>query len=293
VGDVETVAGDVTDASAVEKAIDGCDAVVHCASVYSLDSRAGGTIKRTNVTGTDTVLGAAQRAGLDPIVHVSSFVALIGERGTTLTADSPPTTPKGAYFRSKADSDRVARRYQEAGAPVVITYPGSVWGPHDPHLGESCRIATAILKGMFRFSMPGAAAISDVRDVAKLHSAVMESGRGPRRYLALAHNVAARELLEAVAEVTARDLRTTTVPLWILETSTLMVDALQRLLPFRLPLNHQSVYFVGLDHRADDGPTRNEFGLEPRSLNDTVADTIRWMANEGHLSPKLAGSLAP
>jgi dihydroflavonol-4-reductase len=75
--DLDTIVGDVTDAAVVEQAVRGCQAVVHAGSVYSLDSRDAGRIRQVNVRGTDLVLGAAQRAGLDPIVYVSSIVALL------------------------------------------------------------------------------------------------------------------------------------------------------------------------------------------------------------------------
>ncbi len=42
----------------------------------------------------------------------------------------------------------------------------------------------------------------------------------------------------------------------------------------------------------DDSITRKEFGIEPRPLEQTFADTIRWMVEAGHLSPRLAGKLA-
>jgi len=292
VGEVEVATGDVTDAAAVEAALRGCDAVVHCASVYSLDRRAGAEMKRTNVRGTDTVLGAAHRLGLDPIVHVSSVAALIGERGATLGPDSGPGMPRTVYSRSKADSEQVARRYQDAGAPVVITYPSAVFGPHDPHAGEQCRIADAVLRDYWRFAPPGSIWISDVRDVARLHAAVMERGRGPRRYIALTHNLSLNELLGAVGGVTGRAFRTTRVPLWSLEYPLLLADALQLLLPFRLPLNHESVYIGALNHRVDDSATRRELGLEPRDLKETLADALRWMVDAGHLSRKLVGALA-
>lgn len=95
VGEVESVMGDVTDKDSVERALSDCDAVIHCASVYSLDPRAADSITNTNVTGTDLVIGTAHKNGLDPIVHVSSFVALIGNQGAVLTPDSVPTTPSG------------------------------------------------------------------------------------------------------------------------------------------------------------------------------------------------------
>jgi hypothetical protein len=44
--------------------------------------------------------------------------------------------------------------------------------------------------------------------------------------------------------------------------------------------------------RCDDSKTRNEFGLEPRPLGETFADTIRWLVDVGHLTPGEAGRLA-
>ena len=152
---VEAVTGDVTNPVAVREAAKGCDATIHCGSVYSLDSRAADSIRRTNVAGTKTVIETALDLGHDPIVHVSSFVALIGQKCAVLTPSSEPGTPNGTYCKSKADSDIVARNFQNKGAPVVISYPGSVWGPNDPHFGESCQMMVSVLKRLWSVTPQG------------------------------------------------------------------------------------------------------------------------------------------
>jgi nucleoside-diphosphate-sugar epimerase len=81
------------------------------------------------------------------------------------------------YSRSKAESEQVARRHQEQGIPVVITYPGGVIGPHDPYLGKSNR--TMIEFATSGDTMRGGGNWVDVRDVAKVDAAVMEPGRAP------------------------------------------------------------------------------------------------------------------
>jgi dihydroflavonol-4-reductase len=137
VGAVEAAVGDVTEPAAVERALEGCDAVLHAASVFSMDARRADEMNSVNVRGTDIVLGTAHRLGLDPIVYVSSEVALLPPAdGEILTPDSPVKRPPGPYCRSKADSELVARKFQALGAPVVSVLPAGVWGPHDPHLGE-------------------------------------------------------------------------------------------------------------------------------------------------------------
>ncbi|HEY91145.1 MAG TPA: NAD-dependent epimerase/dehydratase family protein [Dehalococcoidia bacterium] len=291
VQDVDAVQGDVLDRTSIERAAEGCDATIHCGSVYSLDPRAAEIIRSTNVAGTEIVLDVAHRLGHDPIIHVSSFVALIGANGSVLTPDSPPTEPPGTYFRSKADSDQVARKFQEIGAPVVITYPGSVWGPYDPHLGESCQIARNILKGIWRMTVKGSIPISDVRDIARLHTVLMEKGRGPRRYFTPMLNVTLKEAMSIISDVTGRKLDTVSLPGWALLLPMKGLDSLQKFLPLRLPFNFQAVYSVYLNHQADDSATRNDFGIEPRTLAETVTDQIRWMAQQGYVAPSLAGSL--
>ena len=130
--DVESVLGDVTAPQSVKEAMTGCDAVLHAAAVYSIDPRAASRIRETNVRAAENVLGTAVRRGLDPVVHVSSYVALLPPQGAVLTPDSPVKRPRGTYSRSKAESERIARGYQEQGGPVVIVYPGGVIGPRRP-----------------------------------------------------------------------------------------------------------------------------------------------------------------
>ena len=208
VDEVETVTGDVTDPAAVERALAGANAVVHAASVFSMDARKADEMRSVNVRGTDVVLGTAQRLGLDPIVYVSSELALLPPAdGEVLTADSPVKQPSWPYCRSKADSELVARRYQQHGAPVVSVMPAAVWGPHDPHFGEGVTRATNVLKNRYPIVMPGGMHIADVRDVAAVIAAVMTPGRGPRSYMVAGHYISMPDLIRTLGDLTGRRLR--------------------------------------------------------------------------------------
>ena len=281
--------GDVTDPAAVERAMEGCDAVIHCASVFTLSSRDGDQVRRNNVDGAEVVLGAAHRLGLDPIVHVSSFSALLPPEGRVLTARSPVGNPRGPYFRSKADSDRVARRYQESGAPVVITYPGTVVGPHDPHVGEVTSSLLDILKGRTPVVPTGGFPIVDVGSVASVHAAVVRKGQGPRRYMVTGRRTTAAGLIGMLGDVTGRRIRFVTVPARSLAPVARLADLVQRVLPWRLPLGSQAVDVLKWDVRCDDSATTREFGIVYPDTRDVLAETVRWLARIGRLSPKQAG----
>ena len=176
-GDVDHRVGDVTDADAVEAALSGCDAVVHAAAVYNLDSRAYRATRATNVAGAQTVLTAAVAHGCDPVIHVSSTVALLRKRAT-VSPDSPLSRVRTVYVRSKVESEAVARRLQAEGAPVVIVQPGGVLGPHDPHLSDQVSRLREILRGRYPMWPAGGYHAVDVRDVAAVHAAVMRPGAG-------------------------------------------------------------------------------------------------------------------
>jgi 3-beta hydroxysteroid dehydrogenase/isomerase family len=78
---VESAIGGLTESASVERALEGCDGVLHAASVFSTDVRKADEGRAMLVRGTDIVLGTAHRLGLGPVVHVSSDVALsLGRR---------------------------------------------------------------------------------------------------------------------------------------------------------------------------------------------------------------------
>jgi nucleoside-diphosphate-sugar epimerase len=291
---VETVSGDVTDPVAVERALEGADAVLHAASVFSMDARRADEMRSVNVRGADIVLGTANRLGLDPIVYVSSELALLPPaEGEVLTASSPVKEPSWPYCRSKADSELVARRYQGEEAPVVSVMPAALLGPNDPHFGEGVTRATNVLKHRYPIVMRGGMHIADVRDVAAVLAAVMIRGRGPRSYMVAGDYISLPDLIRALAKLTGRRIPFVVMPAWFLAGFGRAADVLQRRVEARLPWDAEGIWVMNCAARCDDSETRSELALEPRPLRDTLADTVRWLVEVGHLTPREAGRLAP
>jgi dihydroflavonol-4-reductase len=293
--EVDAVVGDVTDAAAVQQALAGCEAVVHAASVFSFGPRRAAVMAQTNPTGTDLVLGAAHRQGLDPIVYVSTFGVFVPPTVARVTASSPIGAGIGPYTGSKLAAERVARGYQQAGAPVVITYPAGVLGPHDPHLGEGTRGIRDVLRGRWPVLPRGRLVLVDVRDVAALHAAVLRQGQGGRGYLLGGPAVEVVDLVGLVGEVTGRRLPQRTAPDWLLRWSSRLVDRVQRLVPGQLPISGELVALaldVGAEVVVDDTATRQELAIQRRELRQTAADAVRWLAEQGHITARQAGALA-
>ncbi|MCQ2344358.1 MAG: NAD-dependent epimerase/dehydratase family protein [Paludibacteraceae bacterium] len=120
--DVEFVQNDILNEDAMTEAMTGCDYVFHLAIVGGVE---------TNVLATESVLGAAKRAGVKHIVQMSSVV-VHGERvPSDLTADSPLIPYDDTYASSKLLSEK---RFWELldgyGLHGSIVRPTYVWGPY-------------------------------------------------------------------------------------------------------------------------------------------------------------------
>jgi nucleoside-diphosphate-sugar epimerase len=289
---IATALGDVTEAESVERAMAGHEAVLHAASVFSMDTRKGDLMRAVNVTGAETVLGTAERLGLDPIVHVSSELALLPPtHGEILTPESPTGNAPTPYCRSKADSEAVARKFQGRGAPVVSVMPSSIWGPADPHFGEGVRWCRNVLKRYYPFVMNGGMHISDVRDVAKVNAAVLEPGKGPRSYLFTGHYVTMKDIQHTLGSLTGRSIGSLTLPRSFLAGFGRVVDWFQRRMDGRLPWTYEGIWVLNCRARCDDSKTRTELGVDARDIRETFADTVRWLVSVGSLTPKEAGRL--
>jgi len=287
----DIVTGDVLDPESVRAAVQGCAAVINAAAVYSLDPRKAASALATNARGTQVVLDAAVQAGLDPVIHISSYVALLPSR-TVLTPDSPAGASGPAYPRSKAAAELVARRHQAAGAPVVTTYPGAVAGPVSPYFGDTAFTLAMILRNRTPFAIPGTWPVADAGYVAAAHAAMLEPGRGPRRYLLGGHDITWNDLYSTLRQLTGRRLPAVPTPGAAGRASGRTMDVLQRLTRTRLPLGYQGPWIITRCAGTDDTMTRRDLGIEPPPLEQTLTAAIRALVEAQQLPARLAGHLA-
>jgi dihydroflavonol-4-reductase len=292
VEDVAVVIGDVTDSDNVNAAVDGCEAVVHTASVYSLDPRRATEMMATNVGGTDNVLGAAVEAGCDPIIYVSTaqtFWPTVDSVG-----DDPPLAPEQGfpYSDSKKRAEAIARRWQAREAPVTTTYPGAILGPNDPGPGEQIPFLRTFLVPTAPFRVKGGFPMCDIDWITQIHLESLQPKQGPRRVTCSGTYMEWHEMFSLARELTGRRLPT---PLptraWVLNAMGNSMDALQKIVPTRLPFGREGSWIV-----QNAVPSPDEVAIDlagpPPPLEETLAKAVRWAVNAGHLKRRHAGTLA-
>lgn len=286
---VEVAVGDVLDRGSLERALDGCDGVVHAAGAVGV-ARARPGSRDVNVEGTRNVVGLGFEAGCDPVVYTSSVVVLDGT-ARVLTADSPLGSPTGPYGRSKLLAEQHVRRMQDGGAPVVTFYIGGVFGPDAPEVSSGMLGIVGAVNQLMPIT-GGGVGIIDVRDVADLVAAALEPGRGPRRFMAGGRFVDWGAWTVLLEQVTGGRIRRLRVPGPVLREAGRVLDLLKAVHDFDYPLTREAAMQMTSSPRCDDSATFAALGIEPRPILDTLRDSTRWLVEVGRIDAHRAPELS-
>lgn len=278
----DVVQGDMTDEHAVESAVEGCEAVLHCAAEIGV-SGGSSALGSANVDGARTVLGRAAERGLDPIVWTSSSSAYFPSPDDVITPDSPLAEPLSAYSAQKGETDRYARELAAGGVPVVTFVVGGVYGPVGPHLDSSfAAILGSLAMGMM--APPGGLGVVDVRDVATALAAAMEPGKGPRRYLLSGQYVTWQRWAALLSEAAGIEVPYTEVSPEDMRELGRQFDAARATGQQMPPLSEEAAVIMAAGKPGDDSATLRELGLTYRPVLETFRDTVAWLRANAHCS---------
>jgi len=274
------VVGDITDAGSVRGALEGCDAVVHCAAMVALGDGAAERMTRTNLEGARNVIGQAVELGIAPAVYVSSLAAVFDPGLKLLTGDLPVAQGLDAYGASKAVVEEYVRGLQETGAPIHTTYPGMVVGPPaGDQLGEGTEGVRAASRLRVIPGRQAAWTICDVRDLARVHAALLTSGTAPRRWAAGGVQLGVADIARALARANGHRMLRLPVPDGVLRGFGRVQDRLH----LHSPLTEAAMEYYTRMPESDNEPLERELGVAFRDPYVTLADTVAGLRAAGRL----------
>src|SRR5690348_2190507 len=101
------IKGDICDASAVEAAMRGCDAVVHFAAESHVDRSIyePSRVIQTNITGTFVLLQVARKLAISRFIHISTDEVYGDLLADSFATEEHALCPSSPYSASKASAD--------------------------------------------------------------------------------------------------------------------------------------------------------------------------------------------
>lgn len=283
--DVDRITVDACDYSGMCTALTGAASYYHLAAIYKVWMPDPDPMYRVNLEGTTASLFAAVKAGVNRVVYTSSIAGVgLRDDGEPSSEDVPFNLYDVAneYILTKHLSERIAMRFAESGAPVVVVNPAFPFGERDTAPTPTGGIILSVLKKQVPALGPGGFCAVDVTDVAKAHVAAEHRGVVGERYILGNHNIELSEFIELVCDVAGLPPPKIRLPAGVGQVLAWGIEAWAKRVTHKRPLvtlkgaqyMHKRLWF-------DGSKARRELGMPCTPLRDSVERAVRFYRDSG------------
>jgi dihydroflavonol-4-reductase len=277
------VRGDLFDAEALARGMEGCETVFHVAGVNSMCVEDPDSMMRTNVQGPVAVVRAAARAGIRRVVQTSSANTIGEPEGSVGREDTPHRGwYLSVYERSKTEGEHaVLEAGRDEGVEVVCVNPSSVQGPG--RVRGTGRIMLAFLDGRLKLFVDTHVSLVDIGDCAEGHLLAAQHGAPGERYILNGMTLTITEALQLAADVAGVRRRPQLVPRGLATAAAATVERAFRLARRHPPLCREMVRTLIHGHRYDGSRAERDLGMRYTEPRETVRRTVEWARRAGLL----------
>jgi nucleoside-diphosphate-sugar epimerase len=273
----ELIQGDIADAAALRRGMQGADIALHVAAMYDVGRVDVAAMERANIEGTRAFLDEAREAGVRRAVYVSSIVALgpvtagAGDENSTYDGPFP-----SHYHRTKTIAHRLARQAQADGLPLIIVCPAYVYGPGDE--GP----AGDFVNDLLRHRLPGLPTRPTVfsyvyvDDVVDGIIAACERGRTGETYVLSGETASTNEFADMVVKAAHTWLSPLRFPPSAIKLTGALMDGLSSVTGWRLPITRENARVGATGERWVHSHRKAtvELNYRPRPLSEGVPPTV-------------------
>ena len=282
--EVEICLGDLCDVESLEKFFtipEGMtSAIIHCASMVTVDPAYSEKLMAVNVTGTRNIITKClAHPECEKMVYVSSTGAIPEVRKFE---PNDPTKVVGAYSQSKAKaSQMVMDSVDVMGLKACIVHPSGILGPNDHAIGETTHTLMDIIKGEMPIGMQGSFNLCDVRDLAAGCIAAVDKGRIGEAYILANEPVTLKEMCEMLHEECNCQKIKFYLPLNIAGKIAQTMEKKAEKTGEKPMMTTFSVYNLARNNEFDYSKAKEELGYTTRSYKETIHDEVQWLKDEG------------
>ncbi|MEC3878643.1 NAD-dependent epimerase/dehydratase family protein [Parapedobacter sp. 10938] len=273
---LELVVGDITDAQSLDRAVAGCDYLIHCAATTDQRLLRYADYHRINVEGTENVIQAAIKHGARKIVYV-------GTANTfgygTLEAPGNETLPPAApftdawYAKSKLEGQHriLAAADQIA---VTIVSPTFMIGPYDGKPSSGAIIRMGYGKKVV-FHPPGGKNFINAEDAANGVVDALEKGQQTEAYLLAGENLTYRAFFQKLSAQTGQQTLLIRVPPVLLRIAGYLGDAL-RWVGVRTALSSTNMKILCVNNYYTHKKAQAQLGTSFNPIENGIDAAIAW-----------------
>jgi dihydroflavonol-4-reductase len=285
--EVELIEGDILQINDVNRLVQDCEAVIHCAGIISIHGDPDGRVFKTNTEGPRHLLQAAKHAGVKRIVHMSSVHAVKEIPHHLPFDESRPhkTQMDPVYDFSKATGEQILLKgCVGSSTEIIVLRPSSVVGPFDfkPSL-----LGAALIEFYFQkipFLPQGGYDFVDVRDVAQAAVNAIHLGRNGEVYNLSGTYYTFKKFARVIQKVTGKKVPQRVIPYKLLRAILPLVTWYARWTKTIPALTRESIDAVYFGHpQMDHAKAKKELHFSCRALEETLHDFYIWQKEQGKI----------
>lgn len=292
--EAEIIEGDLLDGAALDRffAVPGGGEVIviHAASIVTLDPRPNEKVRAVNVDGTRNIVERCLRYQVKKLVYVSSTGAIPELPHGQAIREAECYNPDrviGYYAKTKAmATDLVLQAAREHDLDASVVYPSGIFGPNDYGFGLVTSCLKMVAQGKLRISIGGTFNSVDARDLAGGIIACAQRGRKGEGYIMASRCYTFGQLMDAICEEAGVKKPLFTVPLWLVRPFAGVGTLYGKLAKRPAWFSRYTVYNLMRNNNFCAEKAERELGFQCRPLNESAADTIRWLRQVGQLGSK-------
>lgn len=283
---VELIHGDLFQQETREQLMEGCDAVIHCAALISVNGDPHGLVHKTNVTGTRIALETARNAGVKRFIQISSIHAYRQEPCfSALNEEREPVDTDGfAYDLSKQAGKELALAANNKDFEVLVLHPTAIIGPHDHKPSRMGKVIMDLYRGRLPFIFNGGFDFCDSRDVATAAVNALHKGTPGEAYLLSGKWHSLKELAQMLSQATGKHIKPVCLSPAVAKMGLPFVTLLSRLQKKEPLYSNEALValFSGNRYICSDKASE-KLDYQTRPLSETIRDTIAWFQNNNYL----------
>lgn len=277
--DIEIFNGNILDPESVACALVGIENVFHLAGIISIMPGEDNLVHRVNVDGTQIIARAARKANVRRFVYTSSIHAFKRVPHGIIVNEQIPIDPNSAiaaYDRSKAQATLNILAEVKLGLPAVIVCPTGVIGPYDYKNSELGILIQEWMVHKVDFLIEGHYDFVDVRDVVSGMISARDRGEIGQIYILSGELVRVIDIWRMVKELVNLKSSFIQIP-----TRMAMFTAKIAQIYYTLSRSKPRFTTYSIETLHSNAVINNEkaqivLGYHPRSLRDTIRDTVQW-----------------
>lgn len=276
---IEIYEGNVLDEISIATAMEGIEYVFHLAGIISVMLGEDSLVHDVNVNGTRNMVKAARQAGVKRFVYTSSIHAFKRmPNGITIDESIPidPDAAIAAYDRSKSEATLAVLAEVQLGLPAVIVCPTGVLGPYDYKGSEMGMMINEWMKHSLNFMIEGKYDFVDVRDVVAGMISARDRGTIGQIYILSGELIRVVDIWRMVKELINIRASIIQVPTKLAFFAAKLSDYFYRHFKIKPIFTTYSLETLHSNAVINNIKAKSILGYHPRSLKETICDTVKW-----------------